>query len=427
MADSIYDIMKRRIGIDLGQVFTPLHLAEFAAKILDIEDGDVVLDSSAGSGSLLLTAAAHGASKVYGIELDERVHGLLDANLAAVGVEFETLCAGSQTDEAAAWIKERDDVTKALLNPPYEKKYFTYEILMNTLDNLPKGTQVALIYPDSHLTKNGQEWQDDFMSRHTLRKVIKLPGNTFQPFASVQTALYIITAGEPQGDTQVFGCDIQQDGLTRKKNAYREDTKHQWRDKYEPYWLNVIETEDGDDSCTTIDPREHGLQYYKFVDLRPTYEDFHRVVKDYMGWKAGQLLQTIDPSLSKDDLGGAYSNIALLMTRHQRDFARLLLGSDGMDYAKELAAQSRGEVELVGVMPDGTYVDIDEVDLTCGGEIDEMAAKAKLIQMARERGGRLEVPLLVEEHPDWSYMENYIKNIEMHVLGEAIGLPPSMR
>ena len=223
-----YGIMERRIGIDLGQVFTPLHLAEFAAKLLDIKDDDVVIDTCAGSGSLLLTAAAHGAAKVYGIELDERVHGILENNLAEVEVEHETLNGAADTDEAAAWIRAHDDVTKALLNPPYEKKYHTFEILMTTLDNLPTGTRVALFYPAEHLVKNGEAWQKSFMSKHRLDTVIKLPKNSFQPFANVQTALFLITAGVPQGDAHVFGCDIQQDGLTRKKNKYREDTKGTW-------------------------------------------------------------------------------------------------------------------------------------------------------------------------------------------------------
>ena len=99
---------------------------------------------------------------------------------------------------------------------------------MTTLDNLPTGTRVALFYPAEHLVKNGEAWQKSFMSKHRLDTVIKLPKNSFQPFANVQTALFLITAGVPQGDAHVFGCDIQQDGLTRKKNKYREDTKGTW-------------------------------------------------------------------------------------------------------------------------------------------------------------------------------------------------------
>ena len=436
MADTIYDVMKRRIGIDLGQVFTPLHLAEFAAKLLDIKDGDVVIDTCAGSGSLLLTAAAHGAAKVYGIELDERVHGILENNLATVEVEHETLNCAADTDEAAAWMRAHDDVTKALLNPPYEAKYHTFEILMNTLDNLPKGTKVALIYPAEHLTKNGTEWQAAFMSKHRLEKVIKLPNNTFQPFASVQTALFIITAGVPQGDAHVFGCDIQTDGLTRKKNAYREDTRGTWKNKLEPYWLDVIERQDGDDSCSDIDPKKTGLRYYKEIDLRPTHDDFHRVVKDYLGWKAGQILQTLDPSLSNDDIGGTYSNISLLMTRCPNEFARLLFGDGGLDRARELAKQrelekqkARAElgsprwadgVEIVAQLADGTVVDIDEVDLSCHPEMSEVQVKAWLVAQAKKRGGRLVVPVLRE--PNWGYMEGVIENIELEILGEVAGM-----
>lgn len=291
MSDTIYGIMQRRVGIDLGQVFTPLHLAEFAATLLDIQSGDVVLDSSAGSGSLLLTAVAHGASKVYGIEIDERVHDILQANLTTAGATFETLFCGGHTEEAHEWVKEHKDITKAMLNPPYEAKYHTFDILLNTLDALPKGAKVAIFYPAEHLVKNGQEWQDAFMAKHTVTHIVKLPKNSFQPFASVQTALFLITAGIPQGDELVFCCDITQDGLTRKKNKYREDTTGKWHDKLEPYWLDVIAKQDGDESVSMVDPKEHGLHYYKYFDTRPTDDDFRKVVEEYMGWKSGELLR----------------------------------------------------------------------------------------------------------------------------------------
>lgn len=295
MSDTIFGMMNKHARIDLGQVFTPLHLAEFAAKLLDIQPGDVVIDTSAGTGSLLLSAVAHGASKVYGIEIHEGVHKTLIQNLQAAGASFETLCCGGHTDHAHDWIQSHTDITKALLNPPYENKYHTFDILLNTLDALPTGTQVALFYPAEHLTKNGQEWQDAFMDKHTVTSIIRLPGNSFQPFASVQTALFLITAGVPQDDQLVFCCDIPQDGLTRKKNKYREDTDGKWANELEPYWLNVIQKRDGDPSIVMVDPKADGLHYYRHVDTTPTEDDFRKTVADYMLWKISNIIRGNTP------------------------------------------------------------------------------------------------------------------------------------
>ena len=296
----VYGFMTKWGGTNLGQVFTPPHIAHFAAKLLEIKPDDVVLDSSAGSGALLLSCLYEGCKAVYGIEIDNSVFGLLNKNLALTGRQYEALNVGAQTTEAYDFIKSKP-ITKAILNPPYEVKYDTYGILLNTLAALSPGTKVVLIYPINQLEKNGAAWREEFLSKHTIESIIELPSNTFQPFASVSTAIFVLRAGVPHGDKDVFGCRIKDDGLVRQKNAFRYDKNGKWSGEYEPYWLKVVEARGGDESCTHFNPHEHGAQYYKAIDTTPTDDDFKNTVREYMAWKAMSKLK----SAGKDEKDAA--------------------------------------------------------------------------------------------------------------------------
>ena len=96
----------------------------------------------------------------------------------------------------------------------------------------------------------------------------------------------------------------------------------------------MIKNQSGDESCSDIDPKKNGLHYYSYIDTTPTDEDFRRVVNEYMGWKAGEMLRTLDPSLTDKDIGGNLANLSLLMTRHPTDFKKLMFEPDGFDYAR---------------------------------------------------------------------------------------------
>lgn len=288
--DTLYSPMTKRRNIDFGQYFTPEHIARFAVKLLDIKEEDVVLDSSAGSGALLFAAIEAGCKEVYGIENSGDIFPLLKKNMEQVDdLKYEVLCQDAKSKESYDWMKSKP-ITKCILNPPYEKKYGTYDILLNTLDALPKGTRTALFYPDSHIEKMTKA-QKERMAGHRIEKIIKLPKNTFQPFASIGTCLFLITAGEPQGNLKPWGCYIPEDGLTRKKDKYRIDRDGKWKNKLEPYWYKVITTGEGDDSVVEELEELRYSKPKKPEDLIPTEADFKRTVEEYLSYKISEILK----------------------------------------------------------------------------------------------------------------------------------------
>ena len=87
--------------------------------------------------------------------------------------------------EACKWIKDRN-ITKVLMNPPYERKYGCKQIVKNVLNNVPSGIKCAFILPDKKLEKDNMY---SFLKDHTLDMIIKLPENLFD--AGVTTSIFV--------------------------------------------------------------------------------------------------------------------------------------------------------------------------------------------------------------------------------------------
>ena len=58
----------------------------------------------------------------------------------------------SRSFDASVWIREKN-ITRVLMNPPFENKYGCLDIVENVLNNVPRGTVCAFILPDNKLEK----------------------------------------------------------------------------------------------------------------------------------------------------------------------------------------------------------------------------------------------------------------------------------
>ena len=80
---------------------------------------------------------------VYGIEFDREIYALACANMLIHKdgkTNLEQLDA--RTEKAAEWIGKQE-ITKVLMNPPYENKYGCMKIVENVLDSVPAHTACA--------------------------------------------------------------------------------------------------------------------------------------------------------------------------------------------------------------------------------------------------------------------------------------------
>lgn len=280
-----------------GQVFTPEHITSFMYRIIDVHQDDKVLDAACGSGGFLVKAMSKmikesggiqtdkakkiKSQQLFGIEFDREIFALACANMLIHKdgkTNLEQL--DSRTLKAGEWIKNKE-VTKVLMNPPFERKYGCLKIVENVLDNVPAHTKCAFILPDKKLEKDNSA---SILKHHQLQKIIKLPEKVFSE--GVTTSVFVFEAGIPQNNKEIFACYIEDDGLETVKNQGRHDIKDRWQE-IEDKFVDVVHKQSGDDTIQWINPNEHLSYQLPEKEFEIYEEDFTKTMMDYIMYKEG--------------------------------------------------------------------------------------------------------------------------------------------
>lgn len=162
-----------------GQVFTPDHITSFMYRLIDVNLHDRVLDATCGSGAFLVKAMCNmikeaggvntneadkiKSCQLFGIELSHDIFALACANML-IHKDGKTNLAplDTRTVEACDWIKKKN-ITKVLMNPPYERKYGCMKIVRMYLIPSPQGLCVHSFYLIRNSKKTSQ-------TRHMVTK-----------------------------------------------------------------------------------------------------------------------------------------------------------------------------------------------------------------------------------------------------------------
>lgn len=279
-----------------GQIFTPDHITSLMYRILEVNANDKILDACCGSGAFLVKSMSNMIKEVggvntkeadkikkhnlFGIEADKEIFALACANMM-IHKDGKTNLEhmDSTTKEASEWIKSKN-ITKVLMNPPFERKYGCKKIVENVLNSVPSGTKCAFIMPEKKLEKDNMK---KLLENHHLDAIIKLPEKLFD--AGVTTCIYVFETGKKQvGD--IYGCYIEEDGLERVKNQGRQDIKDRWIE-LENYWVDSIRKRNDAKYGTSqwINPKEF-LSYQKpRAEFILCEEDFVKTMMDYLMFK----------------------------------------------------------------------------------------------------------------------------------------------
>ncbi|WP_270197151.1 HsdM family class I SAM-dependent methyltransferase [Bifidobacterium pseudocatenulatum] len=279
-----------------GQVFTPEHITDFMYKILEVNQNDRVLDATCGSGGFLVKAMANmideaggvntekakeiKQNQLFGIEFDREIYALACANMLIHKdgkTNLEQLDARSE--EAGKWISSQN-ITKVLMNPPFERKYGCMDIVENVLDNVPPHTPCAFIMPDKKLEKTGKKQKERILKKHRLKKVIKLPEDLFFGIG-ITASIFVFEAVVPQDDKEFFACYMKSDGLATVKNKGRHDVYGKWA-AIEKHWVEVIERQSDEDTCQWMDPAKHLSYQMPQKPFEIFEEDFRKTAMDYL-------------------------------------------------------------------------------------------------------------------------------------------------
>lgn len=276
----------------LGIVLTPEHIADFMAKVINVQPGDSILDICCGTGALL-NAASHynGGGMLYGCERDE---GVYDMASISQGVRYENMRLFHSDCYKLRSSNPRLMADKGLLNPPYAMKdHDELEFLLEELKMIRPHGLVAAIVPsktayvmsEPYITRRRQ-----LLAEHTLKAVFSMPDDIFNGNgATAVTCIMVFEAHVPHDPSEkTFFGFFKDDGYKKKGKIGRIDEYGKWggiRQRWlDLYHGNIIM--DGVSTLTSVGAEDEWLceAYLRNDYSRLTEDVFRRTIRDYMAY-----------------------------------------------------------------------------------------------------------------------------------------------
>ncbi len=223
-------------GNTIGQYFTPRHVTKLMTDFCAVDQHDKVIDIACGTGGFLI-AAMHRMQQQAKLPHDQIIKIVKDQ---LIGFDDEpvtaALCVTNMIlrGDGSTGVKRADafddnafpfgKINVGLMNPPFPHKKTdvpTERFIDRLLQSLTRRGLAASIVPSSLLVKGDKaKWRKAVLAENSLRAVVSLTNELFQPYASTNTAILLFERGVPHpAERTVFFCRIENDGFRLKKGV----------------------------------------------------------------------------------------------------------------------------------------------------------------------------------------------------------------
>jgi type I restriction enzyme M protein len=223
-------------GNTIGQYFTPRHITRFMADLAQVSPSDAVVDPACGTGGFLVAAIQRARDvgllsyedtvrlveeKLHGFEAEPVTAALCVVNMILRGDGKTGVVRG---DVLTTQHYKAGSYDVALMNPPFPHKKTdvpSQVFVERALEGLRRRGVLAVLLPTSLLVKRDVGiWRQKILTRHTLRAVVELPDELFQPFAAVTTSVVLLEAGLPHPPSaEVAFVRVSRDGFELRKGV----------------------------------------------------------------------------------------------------------------------------------------------------------------------------------------------------------------
>jgi type I restriction-modification system DNA methylase subunit len=240
---------------EIGIVLTPRHITKFAAEVTGVGVQDYIYDPTCGTGGFLVSALdkvkqslpkgksfeSFKESHIYGIEQEPEVVGLALVNMIFRKDGKSNIHEGNCFDnfffKQSGQIKrvKREKylegikkgveyerfITRTLMNPPFALKEEEFQFVNHAMNQMVEGGLLFAVLPTSVMTSGNDgggelTWRKNLLQNHTLKAVIKLSEDLFQPNAHKGTYAVVIQTWIPHANKKVF-WSVMDDGFTMVK------------------------------------------------------------------------------------------------------------------------------------------------------------------------------------------------------------------
>lgn len=242
-------------NVKKGIVLTPRHITTLFTELIDIKDNDKIVDICCGTGAFLISGMNAIINKISNSERSDKEIAIKNVKeQQLLGFEIDPtmyICAISSmlfrgdgkssiynydsiNDKKAQDILNKFQATIGFINPPYSGKENKEDptpkeitFLTKLLDNCSR--YGIIIAPLSTYFKD-EKIRENILKKHTLKSVINMPSDLFQPNASTHTAVAVFETNRSFDyiNDEVLFIDLKDDGFVLSKNRGRTDVYGKW-------------------------------------------------------------------------------------------------------------------------------------------------------------------------------------------------------
>ena len=327
-------------------VLTPRYVTQMMARLCKVNKDSFVWDFATGSAGFLISAMnlmiadakakikspKERDTKIIKIKMEQLlgIEKLPDIYLLAVLnmilmqdgsaniIHADSLTQFEGNYEQGEHKGEPFPATVFLLNPPYSADgkgfVFVHRALQMMNDQNRQG-RAAILIQENAGSGIGLPYTKEILKNNTLVASIKM-SDIFCGKVTVQTAVYVFEVGTPhEPENTVKFIDFTNDGYTRqnrKKSSQSvnlRDTDNA-KERYDEVvqLVNHRGSVDGIlnhfkgcyiEDTITLEGNDWTYSQHLKIDMRPTEEDFRKVVKDYLAWRVSEIIKQD----GGDDLG----------------------------------------------------------------------------------------------------------------------------
>jgi len=343
-------------NVKKGIVLTPRHITTLFTKLVDLKDNDRIVDLCCGTGAFLIAGMNALTTQISRSDRTDKDQAI--ANVKAnqlLGFELNTtmyICAVSNMlfrGDGKSSIHNYDSIydtrtqqeldrfkpTIGFINPPYAGKENSTNptpkeitFLVKLLDNCSR--YGIIIAPVSTFFKDDNVRQN-ILKKHTLKSVINMPNDLFQPNAATHTAIAVFETNRAfnyEKDEVTF-YDLKDDGFALSKNKGRTDIYGKWFDIEEELLNSLKPGSEPDDITlvrTVIKPEDEWTIYaHSKTDYSTlTGEDYVKPLTDYVIYGAKKHLGIVNTRLGDMEELEAVGNYLsgntgiVIKTEHQK-------------------------------------------------------------------------------------------------------------
>lgn len=239
-------------NVKKGIVLTPNHITTLFTQLIPIKANDKIFDACCGTGAFLISGmdaliniisgsdVADKTSRInnikqnqlLGFEKSNTMYSLAISNMIFRGDGKSKIHNIDFFSNEAVSILETEKPTIGFMNPPYggldsSKNPTKKEIqfLEKMLDSVSR--YGVIIAPQSVFFKDDIV-RNRILTKHTLKAIINMPKELFQPNAATHTAIGIFETHLPHNNKAVIFYDLKDDGFVLSKNKGRTDIYNNW-------------------------------------------------------------------------------------------------------------------------------------------------------------------------------------------------------